>query len=30
LNVNFFNNAKANKDNVSGWAFDFENPEGLK
>lgn len=30
LNSNFFNNAKTNKDQVSGWAFDFENPDAGK
>jgi hypothetical protein len=27
LNTNFFNNAKTKKDEVSGWAHDFENPD---
>jgi len=27
LNTNFFNNAKTKKDEVSGWAYDFENPD---
>ena len=30
LNTNFFNNAKTNKDQVSGLAFDFENPDAGK
>ena len=30
LNSNFFTNAKTNKDQVSGWAFDFENPDAGK
>ena len=27
LNPNFMGNAKTAKDNVSGWAFDFDNPD---
>lgn len=27
VNTNFFGNSKANKDNVAGWAFDFDNPD---
>ena len=30
LNSNFFNNSKTKKDEVSGWAFDFENPDAGK
>ena len=26
LKANFMANAKSSKDNVSGWAFDFDNP----
>jgi hypothetical protein len=29
-NSNFFTNAKAGKDNVQGWATDFDNPEHEK
>jgi PKD repeat protein len=27
LNSNFFNNAKSQKDEVQGWAFDFDNDQ---
>jgi hypothetical protein len=27
LNSNFFNNAKTKKDEVKGWAHDFDNPD---
>jgi len=27
LNTNFMANAKADKDKVAGWAFDFSNPD---
>jgi len=27
LNPNFMGNAKTAKDKVSGWAFDFDNPD---
>ena len=27
LNAAFMSNAKTGKDNVSGWAFDFDNPD---
>ena len=27
LNANFMANTKSAKDNVSGWAFDFDNPD---
>jgi len=30
LNPSFFNNAKSNKDQAAGWAFDFENPDAEK
>ena len=30
LNTNFFNNSKTKKDEVSGWAHDFENPDAGK
>ena len=30
LNTNFFNNAKTNKDENAGWAFDFDNPDAGK
>jgi hypothetical protein len=30
LNTNFFTNSKAAKDEVKGWAHDFDNPEAGK
>ena len=27
LNSNFMANSKSAKDNVQGWAFDFDNPD---
>lgn len=27
LNTNFMANSKTGKDKVSGWAFDFDNPD---
>ena len=30
LNANFMANSKAGKDNVQGWAFDFDNPDAGK
>lgn len=27
VNTNFFVNSKTSKDNVAGWAFDFDNPD---
>ncbi len=30
LNSNFFTNSKASKDEVKGWAYDFDNPDAGK
>jgi hypothetical protein len=30
LNSNFFTNSKTSKDEVKGWAFDFDNPDAGK